>query len=113
MTTVTKTGYERDTTGLWISKDVEARLTYTFDWTDWLPTGDTVSAVTYTLQVRANDPDPLIRHSSGITGASKKTYVELGGGAIGKVYTITCQVTTADGLIDRRAFRVKVENRSA
>ena len=113
MTTVTRTGYERDTLGLYISKDVEARLTYTFDWTDWLPTGDTVSAVTYTLQTRANDPDPLIKHSDGITGASKKTYIELGGGNVGKVYAITCQVTTVDGLIDRRAFRVKVENRSA
>jgi hypothetical protein len=113
MTTVTKTGYERDTIGLWISKDVEARLTYTFDWTDWLPTGDTISAVAYTLQTRANDPDPLIKHSEGRVAGNLKTYIELGGGNVGKVYSITCQVTTVDGLIDRRSFRVKVENRSA
>jgi len=35
------------------------------------------------------------------------------GGGVGKVYTVTAAITTADGLIDRRSFRIKVENRSA
>lgn len=101
----------KDVQGIYILKDPDAQLTYTFDWVEWLPTGDTISTVTYTLQVRANDPAPLVRESQGVTGT--KTFVELSGGQVGKVYTITAEVTTADGSIDRRNFRVKVENRSA
>ena len=105
------TGYVQTTQGLQIDKDTEARLTYTFDWVDWLPTGDTLSAVTYTVSARANDPDPLVKVSQGIQGA--KTYVQLRDGQEGKTYVVTAAVTTTDGLIDRRYFRVKVLARSA
>ena len=105
------TGYVQTTQGLQIEKDTEARLTYTFDWVDWLPTGDTLSTVNYTISARANDPDPLVRVSQGIQGA--KTYVQLRDGQDGKTYVVTAAVTTTDGLIDRRYFRVKVLARSA
>lgn len=111
MSTIEKTGYQRDAQGLYILKDPEAVLVYTFDWVDWLPSGDSLSTVNYTLQVRANDPAPLVRESQGIQ--TTKTYVELSGGQAGKVYTVTAEITTADGNTDRRNFRVKVENRSA
>jgi hypothetical protein len=110
--TVTTTGFQQDTQGVWISKDPVAELVYVFDWADWLPTGDTISTVAYTLQVRANDPAPLVRVSQGVQ-SGLRTYVELRGGQVGKVYTVTAQITTVDGIIDRRNFRVKVENRSA
>jgi hypothetical protein len=83
------------------------------DWSEWLPTGDTVSAVSYSLQVRANDPAPLVKESQGVTQAGLVTYVELSGGQVGKTYTVTAEITTVDGLVDRRAFRVKCENRQA
>jgi hypothetical protein len=105
------TGYIQTTQGLQIEKDTEAQLVYTFDWVDWLPTGDTLSTATYTITARANDPDPLTRVSQGIQGT--KTYVELSNGQEGKTYIVTAAVTTADGLIDRRYFRVKVLDRSA
>ena len=105
------TGYIQTTQGLQIEKDTEAQLVYTFDWVDWLPTGDTLSTANYTITARANDPDPLIRVSQGIQGT--KTYVELSNGQEGKTYIVTAAVTTADGLIDRRYFRVKVLDRSA
>lgn len=111
MSTIDKTGFMKDVQGIYIIKDPEAQLTYTFDWVEWIPTGDSISTVSYTLQVRANDPAPLVRESQGVTGT--KTFVELSGGQAGKVYTVTAEVTTADGSIDRRNFRVKVENRSA
>jgi hypothetical protein len=111
MTTI-KTGYEIDTLGSWIRKDPTAQLVYSMDWTEWLPTGDTLSAVTYTLQVRSNDPAPLVKVSSGVQ-SNTITYVELSGGNVGKIYTITAYVTTVDGLKDSRTFRVKIENRSA
>jgi len=106
-----RSGFEQTIQGLMIEKDVEARLSYTFDWSEWLPQGDTLSTVDYTITARANDPDPLLKISQGIQG--NKTYVEISEGQLSKTYTVTAKVTTVDGLIDRRNFRVKVVARSA
>ncbi len=107
-----KTGYQQDTQGSWIAKDPAAQLTYSMDWSQWLEEGDTISTVTYTLQVRANDPEPLIKESQGVQGDTL-TFVEVSGGQVGKVYTVTANIETANGLIDSRYFRIRVENRSA
>jgi hypothetical protein len=106
-----KSGYTQTLQGLTIEKDTEAQLIYTFDWSEWLPTGDSLAQALYTIAARSNDPDPLEIESQGISSAS--TYVELSNGQEGKTYTVTCQITTANGLIDRRNFRVKVLARSA
>jgi hypothetical protein len=106
-----RSGFTQTLQGLTIEKDVEAQLSYSFDWVDWLPQGDSLDTAEYTITARANDPDPLIKVSEGIDGT--KTFVELKEGQLGKVYTVTCKVTTDDGLIDRRNFRVKVLARSA
>ena len=105
------TGYFQTIQGLTIEKDTEAVLTYTFDWVDWLPTGDALSSVDYTITARANDPDPLVKVSQGIQGT--KTYVQLSDGQETKTYVVTAAITTVDGLVDRRYFRVKVLARSA
>lgn len=110
--TTTITGYQQDNTGSYISKDPTAQLTYTMDWQDWLPTGDVIATATYTLQVRANDPAPLVKVTSGIQGTNR-TYVEVSGGGINKTYTVSCYVTTQNNLKDTRFFRIKMENRSA
>ena len=55
-----RSGFEQTIQGLTIQKDTEAQLIYTFDWVDWLPTGDSLSTVNYTITARANDPDPLL-----------------------------------------------------
>lgn len=106
-----RSGFEQTIQGLTIQKDTEAQLIYTFEWNQWLPQGDTIAQALYTITARANDPDPLAIHSQGIQGT--KTYVELKEGQQGKTYTVTCKVTTGNGLIDRRNFRVKVLARSA
>ena len=105
------TGFVQTIQGLQISKDPEAQLTYTLDWANWLPQGDALSTVSFSIQARANDPDPLVKVSDGIQGT--KTYIELDEGQVGKTYTVFCKITTTDGLEDRRFFKVKVENRSA
>jgi hypothetical protein len=104
-------GFEQINQTLWITKDPEAQLFYTFDWSDWLAQGDSIATAEYTVTARVNDPDPIVKVSEGIQGAT--TYVELSDGQDGKSYVVTVKVTTADGLIDRRNFRVKVESRSA
>lgn len=105
------TGFYQTIQGLTIDKDSEALLSYTFDWSEWLPQGDALATVDYAITARANDPDPLIKVTQGIQG--NKTFVQLREGQIGKTYTVTCKITTNDGLIDRRNFRVKVLARSA
>jgi hypothetical protein len=104
-------GFIQTIQGLQISKDPEAKLVYTLDWVDWLEQGDSLSTATFTIQARANDPDPLIKVSDGIQGT--KTYIELDEGQVGKSYTVFCKITTANNLEDRRFFKIKVENRSA
>ncbi len=67
-----------------------------------------------TVNSAGNAPEwqtPIEIESSGFTDTL--TYVELSGGQADKVYIVTAKVTTADGIIDRRAFRVNVENRQA
>jgi len=106
------TGFQIINQQLWTEKDPSAVLTYTFDWADWLIDGDTIVTASYALQVRANDPVPLVKVTSGVTGA-RYTYVKLQAGQVDKTYVVTCTVTTAAGLTDRRNFRVRVVNRSA
>lgn len=104
-------GFELINQVLWVSKDPEAQLFYTFDWGQWLNTGDALSSADYSIASRINDPDPLLEVSSGIQGS--KTYIELKNGQSGKSYTVSVKVTTTDGLVDQRYFKVKVEPRSA
>lgn len=108
----TITGYKQDTQGAWIAKDPEARLVYSMDWSEWLAQGQTVTAVDYTHNSRANDPDPLIIHSEGVQSGTV-TYAEIAGGSVGKTYTVTADITTDDGARDRRAFKILVQNRLA
>jgi hypothetical protein len=105
-------GFEIINQNLWIEKDPEAQLFYTFDWSDWLTGNDTIASAVYTVTARINDPSPIVRVTNGITGGNK-TFVELRGGQVNKSYVVSVKVTTTTGLIDRRSFRVKVENRSA
>lgn len=108
----TITGYKQDTQGAWIAKDPEARLVYSMDFSEWLAQGQTVTAVTYTHNSRANDADPLVIHSSGIS-AGTLTYAEISGGTEGKTYTVTAQITTDDSSVDRRSFKIQVQKRFA
>lgn len=110
---INRTGFELTNVGLSIDKDVEAQLIYTFNWSDWLETNDTISAVDYSVAARRNDPTPVTIESSGITDSATDTYVELAGGQTDKTYVVTCKVTTANGIIDRRSFRLNVVERSA
>jgi len=105
------TGFQVNQSMLYIDKDPEAVLTYTFDWSEWLESNDAINAVEYSLQVRANDPKPLVNEDDGFVDS--KTYITLSGGQVERTYTVTAKVTTTNGLVDRRHFKVKVYNRSA
>lgn len=107
----TITGYQQDKEGVWIPKDRLASLTYSMDWSQYLPTGASISSVSYALTNPAYNPAPLVIESSGVQ--STLTYAVLSGGTINKIYTVTATIIMDNGETDRRAFRVKIENRSA
>lgn len=108
----TITGYQQDKDGVWIPKDRLAELTYSMDWSQWLPTGAAIATVTYSLTNPTYNPTPVVIESSGVAGGTV-TYAVLSGGTLNKIYTVTAQITLDSGQTDRRAFRVKIENRSA
>ena len=108
----TISGYKYDTEGAYIEKDRLATLTYTIDWTDWLAVGETISAVAYSITAPTYNPTPLTISTSGIQAGNKITYVTLAAGTKDKIYTVTAQITTDSSAVDRRSFRVKVDNRS-
>lgn len=106
----TITGYKKDTVGAYIDKDPGARLVYSMDWSEWLPTGDTLSTATYTISTISGDAAPIVKHSQGLTGTTI-SYVELSGGTAKEIYTVTATITTTDGNTDKRRFRLKVNDR--
>lgn len=107
----TKTGYKQDVKGSWIPKDPGATLVYSMDWgSEWLATGNTIATSSYAVSTITGDTAPLVIVSQGIQGGNV-TYVELSGGKAGELYTVTCTVTTSDSDIDKRRFRIKVEDR--
>ena len=108
----TITGYKQDTQGAYIMKDPEAQLVYSMDWSEWLAQGQTITSVNYTENSRVNDTAPLVIESEGVQGGDV-TYAEISGGAVGKTYIVTAEITTDDGSIDRRAFKILVQNRLA
>lgn len=110
---INRNGFLETNNNLIIDKDTEAELVYTLDWSQWLTDEDLISTVEFTVAARRNDPAALVIDTSGVTGDSLKTFVELSGGAETKVYIVTAKITTTSGLIDRRNFRVNVVNRSA
>jgi hypothetical protein len=107
MTQISQTGFKRDITGNWISKDPGATLQYSIDWSDWLPTGDTISTSTF-VQESTHTANVTL---SGTSTANGVTSVVIAGGAAGQIYTIRNTIVTADNNTDVRRFRIRVENR--
>jgi hypothetical protein len=110
---INRTGFYQTNTGLEIDKDVEAQMIYTFDWSTWLDSGDSISTVEYSVAARRNDPTPIVIQDSGLSDSNSDTYVQISGGQADKTYIVTAKVVTDNGLIDRRNFRVRCVNRSA
>ena len=106
----TLTGFLQDNDGAYIDKDPSAILSYTLDWSEWLPVGTTISTSTWTISTISGDAAPVT--SVTTTNSGTTTIIKLSGGTVGKVYTITNTITTSGSLTDRRNFRIKVKNRS-
>jgi len=106
----TVTGFYKDNEGTLIDKDPEAQLDYLISWSDWLPSGDTISTSSWSIEAITGDGDPLTSASDANTDST--TTINLSGGTSGNIYKVYNTITTNGGLTDRRYFRVKIKARS-
>lgn len=87
-----------------IAKDPDARLDYSFDWTDWLADGEAIS--TYAVTV-----DGVTKESDSRSGAVVTAWVS--GGTAGDVASVTCSITTnsVPARTDHRTVYLRVRER--
>lgn len=86
-------------------KDPDAVLDYKFDWSTWLPTGDTIATATVTASTG------LTVDSSSITDSGASVTAWLSGGTVGAIYTLTCRIVTDQGRTEDRAISIRIEQR--
>jgi hypothetical protein len=84
------------------TKDPDAVLDYSVDWTRWLA-GDQIATSTWTV------PDGIEKTAD--THAPDKTTIWLRGGTAGQSYSVTNRITTTGGRTDERSFVLRVEDR--
>lgn len=105
------TGFKQDHIGSYIDKDPTASLVYSVDWSDWLYGADTIVSTLWTITAISGDPagTALTLDSYGFTTTT--SYATITKGTEGEIYTVTSKVTTGNGLVDSRSFRIKVNKR--
>lgn len=105
------TGFQEDRVGPYIEKDPYAILDYTLDFTNWMPSGDTISAMSVTAETITGDSSPLTVDSTTNTDYLATAYISAG--TTGNIYNLEYKITTTNGLRDSRNFRIKVVERQA
>lgn len=106
----TLTGFLKDNEGIFINKDEDAVLTYSLDWSDWLPANTVITANLFTVESIAGDTDALVKVSQ--SNSDTITTIKVSGGTSGKIYKVYNTITITGSLIERRYFRIKVQARS-
>lgn len=91
-------GFQTDIEGYWISKDPDAVLDYTIDWTAWL-SGDTISSAVWAV------PTGLVKDQQSETATAATVW--LSGGTADAEYVVTCHIITAAGREEDRSFRIR------
>ncbi len=91
------------------TKDPNAKLDYSVDWSTWLPAGDSISTAAWT--VAGPDASLVVAGSPAPSHASGVATVWLEGGTAGNNYRATCRVTTTAGRIDDRTIELQVRER--
>jgi hypothetical protein len=99
------TGFQEDRVGAYIEKDPYAVLDYSLDWTNWMPSGDTITSISVTAD------SGITIDSTTNTDFIATAYIS--GGTAGTIYNIEFKIVTTNGLQDSRNFRIKVIERQA
>ncbi|AYJ87686.1 hypothetical protein D3Y57_19330 [Sphingomonas paeninsulae] len=100
------TTFQRQADGIpVILKAPSATLDYLEDWTAWLSALETITAITVSIDTEGLTMTPAPTWTGGIVT------VWLSGGALMVGYVVSVQITTSQGRIDTRSFRVRCVQR--
>lgn len=86
---------------IWVH-DPQAVLDYTFDWSRWLASGETITTATVT-------GDGVTIDSTDTTTTTVAAWVS--GGTLGEIETVKCAITTSGGRTDERTIRLSIRER--
>lgn len=87
--------------------DPNAVLDYPSDWSDWLPTGDTIVAATATL----SGPNAADFTVENVTFTTTKAVAWVSGGVVPRSATLTFHITTDEGREDDRSITLVAKER--
>ena len=88
------------------SIDPESLLDYQYDWTDWIASGDSISARLWSV-TPLNGTSP---ETPALTNATTAA-VKISGCQLGSVYRLVEHITTANGLEADRTVTLRCEHR--
>ena len=95
------------TTNTWVH-DPESVLDYTFDWTEWLGTDETI--VSHIISISPSGHTGVLTVDSSV-GIDKKVTVWLSGGRKNTKYLVSCQITTTDSRIETTSIFIDSRNK--
>jgi len=87
-------------------KDPDSRVTYAID---WLPYLDGATIAQSQWAVAPAEAGGIAAGDERLEGT--RTAATLGGGIVGRVYSVSNRVTLSDGSVDERAICLRVEQR--
>lgn len=96
----------RVNSGLIPIKDPDDELLLTFDWSDVLDDGVTLSSVTHAVVAHTSTP-PLVASDEETDQAEGTSDVDLSGGVHGALYTLTLVATLSDASTVTRRWPVR------
>lgn len=104
-----------------VDKDPNATLDYSRDWnrnaagaadgTGWLGAGETITASTWVIESKPDDPNPLSQATPAPSQVAGKATIWLSGGTAGKRYKVTNRIVTSQGRTDERTTTVDVKEK--
>lgn len=86
------------------TKDPEAVLDYTIDWSDWLAEGDAITAVTTTPAVNVSPSSSAAVNVDSASFTATETTLWCSGGTAPTSYDVVAHVTTSGGRQDDRTI---------
>ena len=81
----------------WKTKDPDARLDYTWDWSDWIKGDDTLATATFAV---SGSDSALVVESPVVDVVNHTVTVMISGGTVGVRYSVTCHVVSTQGRED-------------
>lgn len=86
------------------AKDPSSNVDFSIDWSEWLSSGETVSAAVWSVQPQElGGPTLSADQNSGTV-----TSVFAAGGTLGNRYRLTCSATSSEGRIADRSLILKI-----